>query len=43
MNPGTPIPREERLIVALDVPSAAEARALVETLGDAARFYKIGL
>jgi len=43
MNPGTPIPREERLIVALDVPSAAEARALVEQLGDAARFYKIGL
>jgi len=43
MNPGTPIPREERLIVALDVPSAAEARALVEKLGDAARFYKIGL
>ena len=43
MNPDTPIPREERLIVALDVPSAAEARALVEKLGDAARFYKIGL
>jgi orotidine-5'-phosphate decarboxylase len=43
MNPGTPISREERLIVALDVPSAAEARALVEKLGDAARFYKIGL
>jgi orotidine-5'-phosphate decarboxylase len=37
------IPRTERLIVALDVPSAAEARALVEKLGDAARFYKIGL
>jgi orotidine-5'-phosphate decarboxylase len=37
------IPRAERLIVALDVPSAAEARALVEKLGDAARFYKIGL
>jgi orotidine-5'-phosphate decarboxylase len=37
------IPRAERLIVALDVPSAAEARALVENLGDAARFYKIGL
>src|SRR6185436_11784520 len=39
----TPIPRAERLIVALDVPSAAEARALVERLGDAVRFYKIGL
>ena len=39
----TPIPRAERLIVALDVPSAAEARALVERLGDAVRFYKVGL
>ncbi len=37
------IPRAERLIVALDVPSAAEARALAEKLGDAARFYKVGL
>ena len=37
------IARAERLIVALDVPSAAEARALVERLGDAVRFYKIGL
>lgn len=37
------IPREERLIVALDVPSAAEARELVQALGDAARFYKVGL
>lgn len=35
--------RRERLIVALDVPSAAEARALVERIGDAACFYKIGL
>jgi len=38
-----PIDRRERLIVALDVPSAAEARALVEALGDAVLFYKIGL
>jgi orotidine-5'-phosphate decarboxylase len=37
------IPREERLIVALDVPSAAEARALAERLGDTVRFYKVGL
>jgi orotidine-5'-phosphate decarboxylase len=37
------VPRNQRLIVALDVPSSAEARALVEKLGDAARFYKIGL
>ena len=35
--------RDERLIVALDVPSAAEARALVERIGDAASFYKVGL
>ena len=37
------IARAERLIVALDVPSAAEAKALAEKLGDAARFYKVGL
>jgi orotidine-5'-phosphate decarboxylase len=37
------IPRTERLIVALDVPSAGEARALAGKLGDAVRFYKIGL
>jgi orotidine-5'-phosphate decarboxylase len=37
------IPREERLIVALDVPSADAARAFVERAGDAVRFYKIGL
>ena len=39
----TSIPRAERLIVALDVPTAKEARALAEALGDAARFYKVGL
>jgi orotidine-5'-phosphate decarboxylase len=37
------VPRAERLIVALDVPTPAEARALVEKLGDAAKFYKLGL
>ena len=37
------IPRHERLIAALDVPSAAEARAYAQRLGDAVRFYKIGL
>ena len=37
------IPTRERLIVALDVPSAADARTLVEKLGDSVRFYKIGL
>jgi len=37
------IPRSERLIVALDVPNAEQAKKLVEMLGDAACFYKIGL
>jgi orotidine-5'-phosphate decarboxylase len=37
------IPRRDRLIVALDVPSASDARALVEKLGDEATFYKLGL
>ena len=37
------IPRHERLIAALDVPDAARARALAEKLGEAVRFYKIGL
>jgi orotidine-5'-phosphate decarboxylase len=39
----TPIPRAERLIVALDVATPKEARVLVEKLGDATRFYKVGL
>jgi orotidine-5'-phosphate decarboxylase len=38
-----PIPPRERLIFALDVPDAEEARRLVETLGDSVRFYKLGL
>jgi orotidine-5'-phosphate decarboxylase len=33
----------ERLIVALDVPNAAEARALIGRLGDSIGVYKIGL
>jgi len=33
----------DRLIVALDLPRADEARALVERIGDGAGFYKIGL
>lgn len=37
------IDRRDRLIVALDVPDAAQARALVERIGDAACFYKMGL
>jgi orotidine-5'-phosphate decarboxylase len=37
------IARAERLIVALDVSTPREARALAERLGDAVRFYKVGL
>jgi len=37
------IPARERLIFALDVPDAAQARALTERLGDAVLFYKLGL
>ncbi len=34
---------DPRVIVALDVPSRSQAEALVEQLGDAVSFYKIGL
>src|SRR6478609_2291444 len=34
---------DERLIVGLDLPDAATARAMVATLGDAVSFYKVGL
>jgi orotidine-5'-phosphate decarboxylase len=37
------IPREERLIVALDLADAAQAKDLVQRLGDSVRFYKVGL
>ena len=37
------IPPRQRLIVALDVPGADAARSLVQELGDAVEFYKIGL
>lgn len=37
------IPIRERLIFALDVPTADEAGNLVETLGDSVLFYKLGL
>lgn len=37
------IPADERLIVALDVPSYDDAMALVDVLGDSAKFYKVGL
>ena len=34
---------DPRLIVALDLPTRAEAEDLVETLGDSVAFYKVGL
>jgi orotidine-5'-phosphate decarboxylase len=37
------IPPEERLIFALDVPGAVEAKRLVDTLREAVQFYKVGL
>ncbi|MDA0225411.1 MAG: orotidine-5'-phosphate decarboxylase, partial [Proteobacteria bacterium] len=37
------VTKRERLIVALDVPTASEARALVKRIGDGAVFYKVGL
>jgi orotidine-5'-phosphate decarboxylase len=37
------IPARDRLIVALDVPSVAEAEMMVSRLGDSASFYKVGL
>ncbi|HKW38874.1 MAG TPA: orotidine-5'-phosphate decarboxylase [Burkholderiales bacterium] len=45
MNPTASkrIPREERLIAALDVANVEQARGLVERLGDSVRFYKVGL
>jgi orotidine-5'-phosphate decarboxylase len=37
-----PIAPRERLIAALDVPSADDARRLVRVLGDSVHFYKLG-
>jgi orotidine-5'-phosphate decarboxylase len=37
------VDRRDRLIFALDVADPAEARRLAESLGDAVRFYKLGL
>jgi orotidine-5'-phosphate decarboxylase len=39
----TAIPSHERLIVALDVPDAQQARELVTRIGEPAVFYKIGM
>lgn len=41
--PPSALAHRDRLIVALDTPAVAEARALVTTLGDSVNFYKIGL
>jgi len=38
-----PIPCQERLIMALDVPTIDQAKELVLTLGDSVSFYKVGL
>ncbi|MGE0715569.1 MAG: orotidine-5'-phosphate decarboxylase [Alphaproteobacteria bacterium] len=38
-----PIPARDRLIVALDLPTVADAGAMVARIGPAAGFYKIGL
>lgn len=37
------MPADPRLIVPLDLPTRAEAEAMIETIGDAVSFYKIGL
>ncbi len=42
-NASTTIAPRQRLIVALDVPDAQAARGLVEELGGAVEFFKIGL
>jgi orotidine-5'-phosphate decarboxylase len=39
----TTIPADERLIFALDLPDASRARELAGRLGDAVKFYKLGL
>lgn len=40
MNTGTAM--RDRLVVGLDVPTVAEAEAVIETLGESVCFYKIG-
>lgn len=37
------IPPRDRLIAALDMPTVAEAEAMVDRLGDSVTFYKVGL
>src|SRR5215475_1388615 len=38
----TDIPTKDRLIVALDLPGAEQAEAMIARLGDSVSFYKIG-
>jgi orotidine-5'-phosphate decarboxylase len=38
-----PVTADPRLIVPLDLPTAGEARAMVDALGEAVGFYKVGL
>lgn len=42
-DPAAAIKADPRLIVALDLPGRADAEAMVERLGDAVSFYKVGL
>ena len=37
------LPTDDRLIVALDVPTLDDAKRLIETLGDTVTFYKLGM
>jgi len=41
--PASAISPRDRMIVALDLPSVQDARAMVNTLGDTVSFYKIGM
>jgi orotidine-5'-phosphate decarboxylase len=42
-RPAATVTADPRLIVALDLPGRAEAEAMVEQLGEAVGFYKVGL
>ncbi|MEZ5882599.1 MAG: orotidine-5'-phosphate decarboxylase [Paracoccaceae bacterium] len=43
MTAATPLPADDRLIVAIDLPDALSGLDLAKKLGDAVSFYKIGL
>jgi orotidine-5'-phosphate decarboxylase len=42
-DPSSPVTADPRLIIPLDLPTRADAEAMVERLGEAVSFYKIGL